>query len=161
MPKASALVFQRSTPSLPRELPGNSWRPVEPAGVVFAVDPVGNDAEWFGFYRSQKRFERRVARAMLGEEADGFVWLLDALRKPKAADNEARLLLLGAILTCFTKPGGSDLAKILSLVFGDDSAEQSDKEIPEDTVLLLGLPSLLVRIWINTNSGDAASELPR
>jgi len=36
----------------------------------YAIDPAGNDAEWFGFYTSQKRVERRVAKAILGEEAE-------------------------------------------------------------------------------------------
>jgi len=52
---------------------------------------------------------------MLGEEADQIVPIMDALRKPKAAEQETRMLAFGAILACFMKPSGPDLAKILEV----------------------------------------------
>jgi hypothetical protein len=33
-------------------------------GGRFAIDSVSNDAEWFGFYTSQKHLERRVAKRL-------------------------------------------------------------------------------------------------
>ncbi len=102
----------------------------------FAVDPAGDDAEWFGFYRSHTRFVRSVAKATLGEEADQIIPIMDALRKPKAAAHETRMLAFSAIVACFMKPSGSDLAKILEIAFGADSDKPSEEEIPEDISLL-------------------------
>lgn len=107
----------------------------------FAINPSGDDAEWFSFYRSQKRFEKRVAAATLGEIADLLSELMNALRNPRAAASETKILVLGEILACFMKPSGPDRAKVLEFAFGDEDDEPSDEKQSED-------PALLFCYWV-------------
>lgn len=102
----------------------------------FAVNPTGDDAEWFSFYRSQKRIERRVATAMLGESADLLSALMNALRSPKAGDAETKVLISSVILAFFMKPSGPKLARILELAFREEDEAPADAKQPEDTALL-------------------------
>ena len=130
----------------------------------FAVNPTGDDAEWFSFYRSQKRIERRVATAMLGESADLLSALMNALRSPKAGDAETKVLISSVILAFFMKPSGPKLARILELAFREEGRGASGRKTARGhsaALLLLDLRALLARLRCDPSSANATSEQAR
>lgn len=113
---------------------------------LFAYEPPVNERDWFSFYR-YRTLEYFLANLLLEEEAEQFLSVADAFRNPARADEDARAIMQGIILSMFMPAEWSEANDAFQTLLSNEAADEEEfgrvfDQPPMQFLLRIALPCL-------------------